>query len=323
MQYKVSIIVPVYNVEQYLEECIESILNQTLEDIEIILVNDGSTDRSLEICERYQEKDNRIKLINKSNGGLSSARNEGIKVASGQYIGFVDSDDYIHTEMYEILFNNAIKYKSDIVISKFKKFSDEDYEYNAKDIIPINYKIENFNYKQSLYQLYTERNVEFVIAWNKIYKKDLFNNLKFEEGRICEDEFMAHKILYKSKITTYVHIDLYYYRQRINSIMTSKYSIKNLDAVYALQDRVEFFYKINNKDLLNISYRYYIEMFIGNYLKAKTEINNSKNELKKLKKSFNLHINKLFFNPYYNWKEKVLLYIFYINPYLYEKYNRY
>lgn len=119
---KISIIVPIYNVEKYIEKCIQSILNQTFSDFELILVNDGSTDSCGEICDKYKKLDDRIIVIHKVNGGLSSARNAGIDIARGEYIGFIDSDDYIHEKMYEILYNNAITYNSDIVICKKEMF---------------------------------------------------------------------------------------------------------------------------------------------------------------------------------------------------------
>ena len=118
---KISIIVPVYNVESYLSNCIDSILNQTFKDFELILVNDGSTDKSLEICKHYKNMDDRIFIIDKKNGGLSSARNAGLDIIKGEYIGFVDSDDYIHPQMYELLYKQIIENEADISMCEFKK----------------------------------------------------------------------------------------------------------------------------------------------------------------------------------------------------------
>ena len=130
---EISIIVPVYNVDQYLENCIESILNQTFKDYELILIDDGSTDKSGEICDKYEKKDNRIKVIHKYNGGLSSARNAGLDLACGKYIGFVDSDDSIHPEMYEILYDLQQIYNADISVCSFKKVY-ENIDVKNKDI---------------------------------------------------------------------------------------------------------------------------------------------------------------------------------------------
>ncbi|MFZ3577233.1 glycosyltransferase family 2 protein, partial [Virgibacillus sp. DJP39] len=133
MDYKLSIIVPVYKVEQYLAKCIDSILNQTYKDFELILVNDGSPDNCSDICDSYMKKDNRIKVIHKANGGLSSARNAGIQIARGEYIGFVDSDDFIHRRMYEVLYKNAFKYLSDIVVCDYSQVQEGE-KYIEKEI---------------------------------------------------------------------------------------------------------------------------------------------------------------------------------------------
>ena len=118
---KVSIIVPVYNVEKYLNRCIQSLLNQTLKDIEIIMVDDGSPDRCPQMCDNYAKKDNRIKVIHKQNAGLGYARNSGLEIATGEYIAFVDSDDFVNSQMYETLYNNAVSTKADVVYSGFRK----------------------------------------------------------------------------------------------------------------------------------------------------------------------------------------------------------
>ncbi len=131
---KVSVIVPVYNVEKYLEECIESLINQTLTDIEIICINDGSTDNSLKILEELQKKDNRIKIINQKNSGVSSARNNGIENATGEYIGFVDSDDWIDSDYYEKLYNTAKKYNSDIAAGDMYRRNKKRFNYEKEEL---------------------------------------------------------------------------------------------------------------------------------------------------------------------------------------------
>ena len=134
MEDLISIIIPVYKVEKYIYKCIDSVLNQTYKNLEIILVDDGSPDKCPEICEEYAKKDNRIKIIHKKNGGLSDARNAGLKVATGKYIGFVDSDDYIEKDMYQVLYNNIIKTNSDISIVNLKEVKENEIiENNVKD----------------------------------------------------------------------------------------------------------------------------------------------------------------------------------------------
>ena len=200
---KISIIVPIYNVEKYLTNCIDSILNQTFKDFELILVNDGSTDNSFEICKHYKDIDDRICIIDKKNGGLSSARNAGLDIAKGEYIGFVDSDDYIHPQMYELLYNQIIKNKADISMCEFKKVS----EFNKKELsdkVILNQEVEILNNKEAVFKLGENGSVTYVIACNKLYKKSLFNNIKFKEGIIHEDEYIIHRLLYQVKTLVYI-----------------------------------------------------------------------------------------------------------------------
>ena len=141
----VSIIVPVYNVEKYLERCLDSLINQTLKDIEIILVDDGSTDDSGNICDKYAKKDKRIKVIHKENGGLSDARNIGLSIANGRYLQFVDSDDFIHKQMIEILYNTIINNNADISICDFDKvYENTKIKYNTKEI-SLNFTLDTLN----------------------------------------------------------------------------------------------------------------------------------------------------------------------------------
>lgn len=317
---KISIIVPVYNVEQYLENCIKSILNQTFEDIEIILVDDGSTDNSGRICDSYKGKDKRIKVIHKKNGGLSSARNCGIEMASGKYIGLVDSDDYIHPKMYEILYKNAIKYSSDIVVGSYKSVDNMD-DSDIYNDVKIDGEIQNYTSIEALEELYNENDLDFIISWTKLYKKCLFDDLKYEVGRIYEDQFIIHKILYKSKIVTYVPALLYFYQQREGSIMHSKFSIKNLDSIYYKKDRADFYREVGLKKLTHLAEFKYINGLFYEYFKAKNELDNIDRELKNLRKDFKDRLRILLKNPMYNKKEKLLWIAFCIHPYFYELYE--
>ena len=170
---KVSIIVPVFNVEQFLGKCLDSLVNQTLKDIEIICVNDGSTDNSLEILNNYAKQDLRIKIINKKNSGLSTARNTGMKIAQGKYIGFVDSDDWVDLDFYEKLYNSAIKNNADIAVSEIyevhwnRKFYKQKFEKEKC--------IENIEEK-----FYTLNIPEYSYVWNKIYKRTKIEKYNFQ-----------------------------------------------------------------------------------------------------------------------------------------------
>ena len=220
---KVSVIVPVYNVEKYLEKCLNSIVNQTYKNIEIILVNDGSTDNSLEIMKKFKQKDDRIILLEKENGGLSDARNYGLKKASGSYISFVDSDDFINEKMLEILVNNLIQYKADISMCQFKMFF---YDTNK-----ISYTTENniicYNKKEALKKLLNSDETIGNHAWNKLYKKELFDGVEYPKGKNFEDIGTTYKLFDKSKVIVYTDFMGYYYYQRENSI-TGNLNLKSL-----------------------------------------------------------------------------------------------
>lgn len=218
MKPKISIIVPIYNVEKYIYRAIESILSQSLKDIEIILINDGSTDGCGEICDKYGEKDSRIKVIHKNNGGVSSARNIGIDNARGEYIGFVDPDDYIDKNMYEILYGVAEKSKSEIVISSFSYIIDK----KEKPQDMSNKEI-NFNKNEAINKYFDMMHpFDCSFMWNKIFKKELFHNIRLNTNiLIQEDTEIMIKLYSKCISITYIGKVLYFYELR-NDNVTSK-----------------------------------------------------------------------------------------------------
>ena len=213
----ISIIVPIYNVEKYLEKCIKSLINQTYDNLEIILVNDGSKDKSIDICNKYIIMDDRIKLINKKNGGLSDARNAGIIMANGEYLGFVDSDDYIKDTMYEYLYNLMVDYKADISICNYLYFYEgketiENPKYKSEEVI------KSFDSKNALIELLKGDLIQD-FAWNKLYKAELFNNIKYPLGKNMEDIGTTYKLFDASKRIVLGNSIQYFYLQRSNSIM--------------------------------------------------------------------------------------------------------
>lgn len=241
MEKKISVIVPIYKVEKYLDKCIESIINQTYQNIEIILVDDGSPDDCGLICDEWAKKDSRIIVIHKENGGLSSARNVGLDIAKGEYIGFVDSDDYIEPNMYYELVKELEANDSDLSICNFYK---ED-EYG-------NIEKNNFHNANKTYQ--TEDGLallssigygRYVVAWNKLYKKVLFDDIRFPLGKLHEDQAVMHYVFNKCKMISTTDKFLYHYIFRKGSIMSASFSIKSLDEADAIFDRIEF-YKSNN-----------------------------------------------------------------------------
>lgn len=311
---KLSIIVPVYNVERYLCKCIDSILNQSFKDLELILVDDGSIDNSGEICDKYSCKDKRVKVIHKKNGGVSSARNTGLKIANGEYIGFVDPDDWIETNMYERMYNEIIKTNSDIIICNFKKIfenREEKYIYENKSL--------ELNNIEALNELY---NIKYIynFAWNKIYKKSLFDNLKYKEGFIYEDEFIIHQLLYKSNKVSYIPEHFYNYYQRKGSIINSGFNIKKFDKIRALSERIEFFEKLKLYDLVKKAEKDYIDVFIWNYYIAKKNLKECNDNLLEVKRDFNIRLKSILKNDLISLKHKISLLIFFINDDLYEKF---
>ena len=219
----ISVIVPVYNVEEYLDECIKSITEQTYKNIEIILVDDGSTDNSGSICDKWQSRDNRIRVIHRDNGGASSARNSGIKIAVGRYIAYVDSDDWIRQDMYEVMHKMIVTSQADVAICREMAVDENDKrEMHLEDIHNDPTDTEK-NYIENRLQVLNHFTDDFtgVISWsvNKLYKRELVTDISFPEYKYIEDLYYNANVL--RNINNAVRTDkrLYYYRQRKNSAM--------------------------------------------------------------------------------------------------------
>lgn len=232
----ISVIVPIYNVEKYLIRCISSIMEQTYQELEIILVDDGSPDNCGQICDEYATKDNRIKVIHKKNGGLSSARNAGLDIATGQYISFIDSDDYIEIDMYEKMFNYLNKHEADIVICEVNDV-DEENNILDKKVIYTSKEPEVMNSTEVMRRYLMG---EWTASWDKLYKRDLFNKIRFPEGKINEDVAIMLHVFEQTETVVYIKDTLYNYRQRANSITTSNFSVKKLDALENCINNLEY-----------------------------------------------------------------------------------
>lgn len=315
MNTEISIIVPVYNLERYLPKCIDSILSQTFTDFELILVNDGSTDKSGNICDKYARQDIRVKVIHKENGGVASSRNAGLDIARGEYVGFVDNDDYVNEHMFEILYNHANMFASDIVICDYIEVNQEG---DSLSEYVKYFQTQHFNNIEALHQLYTPNNITFVVPWNKLYKKCLFNNIKYKHGSINDDETVAHKLFYDNKKTTYVHLPLYYYIQRKDSQMSSSFNIQKLSAVYALKEREIFFRKKGEFSLHQKALKHYMEKFFWYYFLAESELKDIEKELKNLKHTFDKSLFYLLKHRDIGWKQKAMCVVFSVNPSLFQ-----
>lgn len=211
----ISIIVPVYKVEKYLEKCIESVLQQTYTNLQIILVDDGSPDNCGKICDEYAKKDSRIEVIHKVNGGLSDARNVGISKAKGRYIGFVDSDDYIKEDMYEILLNLIKEYDADVSICNLYDVID------GKEYIRNKEKgIQEYSRLDILKEVLLDKNIQSY-AWNKLYKKELFDEIKYPIGKKYEDIGTTFYVFEKCNKIVVTSKPEYYYLKRSDSLVNN------------------------------------------------------------------------------------------------------
>jgi len=235
----ISVIVPVYKVEKYLHKCLDSILNQTYKNLEIILVDDGSPDRCGEICDEYAKKDARVRVIHKQNGGVSDARNAGLEIAAGEYIGFVDGDDYIDENMYRAMYDAVKKDESDIAICGLLSVDENANEIKKNN---LNIPIEDgcFDKEYIFKQFCINKYWHYVTVWNKLYKKELFSVIKFPVGKIHEDELVAHHIVGKCSRISCISKPLYFYVKRSDSITNKPFSEQRLDGAEAFLDRATY-----------------------------------------------------------------------------------
>lgn len=240
----VSIIVPIYKVEPYLRRCLDSIVNQTYTNLEIILVDDGSPDGCPQICDEYAAKDERIVVIHKENGGLSDARNAGLDICKGEYISFVDSDDWVDERYIEILFDLLTKENADIAIGEIKKTNtfEQSLSFKANSFI-------TYLPTETIKRMFAKTEASFIAAWGKIFRSGIFSDLRFPRSKIHEDEYVNYIWFSKSNKVVYTDTILYYYFSRSDSI-TGKDSPYDYEEIFNLQ--YHFFQKNNNESVLNI-----------------------------------------------------------------------
>ena len=228
---EISVIVPVYNVERYLTRCIDSILAQTYQNFELILVDDGSTDGSGTLCDSYMKKDSRIKVIHKKNGGLSDARNSGIDAAEGEFLSFIDSDDWVRPDFLNILHGNAVQYGADASVVNLHK------EYDDGRIEKLNRVSEELLSREEALQNLYRIGIYINVACNKLYKSALFSDIRYPVGKLHEDGFTTYKLLYKANRVYYSNADLYCYYQRSGSIMNQPFTERRLDEYEVYKER--------------------------------------------------------------------------------------
>ena len=258
----VSVIIPAYNVEQYVERCVYSVTKQTYRNLEIILVDDGSTDCTGIICDKLAKEDNRISVIHKTNGGLSDARNAGIDVSRGEYISFVDSDDYIASDMLEHMMNAMCETDISMVVVGFWKQSGYAREYCG----PTNERV--VSSEEALKDIYIGHEI-YPASWNKLYRRALFNNNRFAVGMINEDSEIITKLLTECNRVALVSKPLYIYMIREGSITQSSFSSKDYNGIKAYRTAVDVCKK-RKKSLLPYARYYETSRIYNTYIELVT-----------------------------------------------------
>ena len=247
--FKISVIVPVYNVEKYINRCVDSIINQTYKNLEIILVDDGSPDNCGKICDEYAKKDGRIKVVHKENGGVSSARNIGLDIATGDYIGFIDSDDYIELDMFECLVNSIIKYNLDICECNFIIEEKNNISY-------VKCKYENILENRDIIKNYLSDNIRPETC-NKLYKKEFFDDIRFDTTMILgEDAFINYQIMKRAMKIYNINQYKYHYVKREGSATSYFINKKSLLYIDKIETMIEN--EKNDMDLYNICINRYL-----------------------------------------------------------------
>lgn len=278
----ISVIVPIYNSEKYLRQCVDSLIHQTYKDIEIVLVDDGSTDSSPEICDNYAKMDSRIKVVHQKNARIGAARNHGIEVSTGEYITFIDSDDFLTPNAYEIVMEIFMKYNADIVQWDLTFVSENGEVLEKENKVSSNPVTLVLNREEGLEKLFQWKNMDprfnhiwtaTHCVWTKAIKREVLGQLKFPVGKEYEDEMILHKVLCRAKKSIFINERFSNYRLRDSSTVHTMPLKGKLDKVEAFADRFDMIFSLNNEKLLNgISHDLYITIF-NTYLLAVQEQN--------------------------------------------------
>ncbi len=287
----ISVIVPVYNVEKYLDRCVESIVNQTYKNLEIILVDDGSPDNCPKMCDEWAKKDNRIKVVHKQNGGAASTRNAGLDVFTGEYVFFVDSDDTIVDNAIEYLLSIIYDNSCDMAVGRYVKVTD-----NVEESVAFTDNVNIYSeteYWQKYYEYYysgkDEYAITMIIPCCKLINRKVFNDLRFDEGKFYEDEFIIHSLVSKCSRIAFVDSKLYMYYQYQTSIMHRKGVKNSLDAVEALERRLDYFIE-KNMPCIDEAVLHYLSA-LKNLMNAKYKPFTSKNIITQYRLGYKKYIN--------------------------------
>ena len=243
MRELISVIIPVYRVEEYLSRCVDSVLAQTYENMEVILVDDGSPDGCPAICDAYAALDSRVRVLHQKNTGLSGARNAGIDASHGKWLAFVDSDDYLAPRFLERLYEVCVDTGSDLGVCRWEYVKGEPIPERGSGGVRV------YTGREMLANLYTPDGAYFVVAWNKLYRRELFQEIRYPQGRIHEDEATTYRIYDRTERATYVDSSLYGYFVTPSSI-TRGFNPKRMDWVRAVAERMDFFERKGYRELM-------------------------------------------------------------------------
>lgn len=297
---KVSIIVPCYKVEKYLSNCIESVLHQTYENWELILVDDGSPDRSGEICDNYAKKDNRIKVIHKTNGGVAVARNIAIDLAEGEYISFLDGDDFLHTDYIRELIRLTLKYQTEIAQCNYIRGNDTKFPDIIKTVTEKIYNSHN---------IFTTDTAKIII-WGKLYKTDIIKSIKIPEKRYFEDDWVTWRWYYSAKKIVVTSKPYYYYTSNEMSTMARHKKSPNISFIDAYKERIAFFRQTSERDLEECSHRQFCKALLLSYMNPMSTKEQKQIILLRFRKSW----NEIRHSSIVSLKLKLLLGLFNILP---------
>lgn len=267
MNELISVIIPVYKVEAYLTACVESVLAQTYEQFEIILVDDGSPDNCPAMCDGFAARDSRIRVIHQKNGGLSAARNAGIDAARGEYLAFLDSDDLWTPVFLERLCRAAQETGADFAVCLFRRFRDE-----PPKALPVSVSAEILSRQEAFECLFGVRNENMVVAPNKLYRRCLFDSIRYPVGKLHEDEAVIHEIIGAAERIAWLEEEHYLYRESLNSITTAKFNLRRLDETYAKEQRIAYFERRGMQDLADRTKIVYLSNLMRLYRSVQAQV---------------------------------------------------
>lgn len=308
MDELISVIIPIYKVEAYLERCVDSVLLQTYRNLEIFLVDDGSPDRCGEICDSYAEKDSRIRVIHKQNGGLSDARNAALDVCKGEYISFVDSDDYVSEDFIESLYHAIMTFHTKLAVCGIIKFDESGS--STVDYAP----------SETERCVFGEEMMETVwrpAACNKLYHRSLFDEIRYPFGKLYEDLYIYHDILGKIDAVSFTGKNTYFYFNRQSSIMNKRYDIRNTDAIEGLDLRIKKLREMKYTELADRQ----LSFLFNNTVEAFEKLNKTnmieQEKLKEVKKICNRHFGEMLSFQGFSIAQKTKIAVFRVCPAVY------